>query len=188
MGLMTTTYGYSRVSTSEQRTDMQEDALTKAGAAQIFQDHGVSGTTPALDRGGFCALAARVKTGDTVLVYSLSRLGRNTLDILTTVKNFDDRGVKVRSVTEGFDTSTPMGRAMLSIMATFAQLEREITAERIKDGIEAAKSRGAVCGRKAKDHGPAKAMLSRGDSTASVVEATGLSAATVRRIAKSLRG
>lgn len=180
------TWGYARVSTAEQSTDLQRDALRAAGAAEIVTDDGTSGTVPARDRAGFSGLAEMLRPGDTVVVYSLSRLGRSTLDVLTTVQWLDRQGVHLRSLTEALDTATPMGRAMLTIMAAIAQLERDMCAERTRDGIAAARARGARPGRPALDHSAAEAALRSGQTVAQVCGATGLSESTVRRVAKKL--
>jgi DNA invertase Pin-like site-specific DNA recombinase len=144
-----TTYGYARVSTDAQSIALQLDALGKAGVSPeaTFTDEGVSGALPARERPAMAALLVHLRRGDTLVTYSLSRLGRNTLDVLTLVRDLEARGVSLRSLTEGFDTSTPMGRAMLGIMAVLAQLERETTLERVHAGIAAAKARGVKTGR-----------------------------------------
>lgn len=140
-------YGYARVSTDTQDTALQTDALIAAGVADIFEDHGVSGTTEAASRPGFSACLARLRPGDTLVVYSLSRLGRSMLDVMTTVQTLNAAGIVVRSVTEPFDTGSPMGRAMAGMLAVFSQLERDLISERTKAGLAAAKSRGKKLGR-----------------------------------------
>lgn len=182
------TFGYARVSTAEQTTDLQRDALRAAGAVEVIADDATSGTTAARDRAGFAGLAEMLQPGDTVVVYSLSRLGRSTLDVLTTVQWLDRQGVHLRSLTEKLDTGSPMGRAMLTIMAAIAQLERDMCAERTRDGIAAARARGARPGRPALDHSAAEAALLSGQTVAQVCESTGLSESTVRRVAKKLAG
>lgn len=181
-----TIFGYARVSTAEQTTALQTDALRAAGAVEIVTDDATSGTTPARDRAGFSGLWDMLQPGDTVVIYALSRLGRSTLDVLSTVQALDARGVALVSVTEKLDTSSPMGRAMLTIMAAIAQLERDMLSERTRDGIAAARARGAKPGRPRLDSRQAEQWLREGYPVHEVVMATGLSESTVRRIQKRL--
>ena len=116
--------GYARVSTIDQNPQLQLDALNDAGAARIFTDHGVSGSTanrPELD-----ACIDHLREGDVLTVWKLDRLGRNTQQhVLTVVDELTSRGIGFRSLTEGLHTEGAMGKAMLTIMAAFAQLERD---------------------------------------------------------------
>jgi putative DNA-invertase from lambdoid prophage Rac len=144
-----TLHAYVRVSTDAQDTDLQLRALEGFGVpmANVYTDRAISGKVPSAERPGVVKLLARASRGDTVVVYSLSRLGRSTLDVLTVLQTLDAQGVHFRSLTEAFDTTTPMGRAMLGIMAVLAQLEREMLVERTNAGIAAAKARGVRFGR-----------------------------------------
>lgn len=182
-----TTYGYVRVSTDNQTTDSQILALVRAGveSRHIESDDGVSGMVPAMERPGFACLLASVKRGDTVVVYSLSRVGRSTLDVLTMVNTLVARGVTFRSLTEPFDTSTPIGVAMLSILAAFAQLERDMTVERTKAGLAAAKARGVTFGPKvdpARRDAVLAALARHGQNASRVARELGLPLTSVRRI------
>ncbi|MFB5668820.1 recombinase family protein, partial [Shigella sonnei] len=89
---------------------------------------------------------AYAREGDTVVVVAVDRLGRDTIDVLSTVKALQAKGVTVISLREGFDLSSAMGEAMLGIMSTLAQLERSLIAERRKAGIERAKAEGVHMG------------------------------------------
>lgn len=140
--------GYSRVSTQDQNTHLQRDALLAAGIDEeyLYEDHGVSGTResrPALDE---CIRSLR--EGDTLVVYSLSRLGRKVSHLAKMVEDLRDRGVSFRSLTEPFDTTSPMGFMFFNIMASIAQVERDLISERTKAGVEAARKRGRVGGRR----------------------------------------
>jgi len=115
--------GYARVSTVDQNPQLQLDALRDAGAIRTYTDHGVSGSTarrPELD-----ACLDHLRQGDILTVWKLDRLGRNTQHVLAVVDELTSRGIGFRSITEGVHTDGPMGKAMLTIMAAFAQLERD---------------------------------------------------------------
>lgn len=140
--------GYIRVSTTGadgQNGDLQEDALREAGVTKTFSDLGVSGSIA--KRPGLDSLLEYVREGDTVVVWKLDRLGRNTRHTLTQLADFAERRVGFRSLTEGLDTTGAMGRAMITIIAAFAELERDTIRERTVAGLAAAKARGKVGGR-----------------------------------------
>ena len=125
--------GYARVSTTDQNPQLQLDALQEAGATRIYTDHGVSGSTacrPQLD-----ACLDHLREGDVLTVWKLDRLGRNTQHVLAVVDQLTSRGIGFRSLTEGLHTDGPMGKAMLTIMAAFAQLERDTMIERTRAGL-----------------------------------------------------
>jgi DNA invertase Pin-like site-specific DNA recombinase len=100
-------YGYARVSTDDQKADLQHAALKKAGCQKVFTDDGISGATtqrPALLR---CTKA--MKRNDTLMVWKLDRLGRSLRDLIAMLDDLKHRGVKFRSITEAIDTDTPTG-------------------------------------------------------------------------------
>ena len=132
--------GYARVSTVDQNPRLQLDALNEAGAKRVFTDHGVSGSTacrPQLD-----ACLDHLREGDVLTVWKLDRLGRNTQHVLAVVDRLTSRRIGFRSLTEGLHTEGPMGKAMLTIMAAFAQLERDTMIERTRAGLAAAAANG----------------------------------------------
>jgi DNA invertase Pin-like site-specific DNA recombinase len=110
-----------------QTLDQQNEALAAAGVTKVFSDL-MSGARD--DRPGLAALLEYVREGDTVVVWKLDRLGRNTLHILETVKALTDRGVSLVSVTDGIDSSTPAGRMMIGVLGSLAEYERELIKER----------------------------------------------------------
>jgi DNA invertase Pin-like site-specific DNA recombinase len=114
--------GYMRVSTVTQTLDQQQAALRTAGVAKTFSDIMSGGRD---DRPGLAELMAYVREGDTVVVWKLDRLGRNTLHILETVKALTDRGVTLVSTTDGIDSSTAAGRMMIGVLGSLAGYERE---------------------------------------------------------------
>lgn len=128
--------GYARVSTQDQNLQLQIDALKAAGAERIFSDQGVSGSKT--ERPQLTAALDHLRDGDVLTVWKLDRLGRNTRHVLEVVEDLEARGIGFRSLTEGMDTTGPMGKAMFTIMAAFAQLERDTTIERTKAGLAVA--------------------------------------------------
>lgn len=137
--------GYARVSTSEQVLDRQTDALTEVGCERVFTDHGISGLVSS--RPGLDACLDYLRPGDTLVVQSLDRLGRRTAELLRLVEDLATRGVSLRILSLGIDTATPAGQMVLSIMAALSQMERDVLAERTRQGLAAARARGRVGGR-----------------------------------------
>ncbi|HRC26979.1 MAG TPA: recombinase family protein [Alphaproteobacteria bacterium] len=140
-------YGYGRVSTDEQLHDLQVNALLRAGVehSRLYLDKmsGVSRVRPALDR-----VLGLLREGDEFIVWKLDRLGRTSGFLINLVDDLTRRGVRFRSLTEAMDMGTPMGRGMFGICAVFAQIERDMIAERTREGLRAARERGVVLGRK----------------------------------------
>ena len=139
--------GYARVSTSDQTTDLQVRALQAAGCTRIYQDLGVSGSTPRQKRPQLREALRELQTGDTLVIWKLDRLGRSVLDLVTLLNDLRVRGIRIRSLTEDLDTETIMGRAMLHMCALFAEVERDLIVERTKEGHRAARARGSRFGR-----------------------------------------
>jgi DNA invertase Pin-like site-specific DNA recombinase len=175
--------GYARVSTTDQNPEFQLDALREAGAARIFTDHGVSGSRPR--RPELDACLDHLRDGDVLTVWKLDRLGRNTQHVLAVVEDLTSRGIGFRSLTEGLHTEGPMGTAMLTIMAAFAQLERDTTIERTRAGLVAAAANGRKGGRprKVDDAAAAKArqLKKKGIAVTDIAKLLGVSRATVYR-------
>ncbi len=175
--------GYARVSTTDQNPQLQLDALHEAGATRIFTDHGVSGSTacrPELD-----ACLDHLRKGDVLTVWKLDRLGRNTRHVLAVVDQLASRGIGFRSLTEGLHTEGPMGTAMLTIMAAFAQLERDTMIERTRAGLVAAAANGRKGGRPRKvddaDAAKARQLREKGIAVTDIAKMLGVSRATVYR-------
>jgi DNA invertase Pin-like site-specific DNA recombinase len=137
--------GYARCSTQEQNLDLQHRALEQAGVQRVFSDRGVSGSVT--ERPQLNACLDHLREGDVLTVWKLDRLGRNTRHVLEVVEQLRSRKIGFRSLTEGLDTTGPMGTALLTIMAAFAQLERDTIIERTRAGLEAAKTNGRHGGR-----------------------------------------
>ncbi|MCA1704485.1 MAG: recombinase family protein [Actinobacteria bacterium] len=138
------TLGYARVSTDHQSLDQQHDALSAAGVDRVFTDK-ISGTRD--DRPGLAALLDYARDGDTVVVVALDRLGRSLARIVRTVETLRERGIMLRSLREGIDYSTPVGRMVAGIFASLAEYERELIHERAAVARQAARARGKQTGR-----------------------------------------
>ncbi len=136
--------GYARVSTADQRLDLQLDALERANCEKVFTDV-LSGAKA--DRPGLREALSWVREGDSIVVYRLDRLGRSLKDFLEVLEDLLKHGVNVRSIQEGIDTATPFGEAMAKVIVVFAEMERSWIRERTKSGLQAAKARGKLGGR-----------------------------------------
>ncbi|WP_413543167.1 recombinase family protein [Citricoccus nitrophenolicus] len=186
--------GYARVSTRGQETDRQEADLLGAGVRKddLYVDHGVSGARdkrPALDR---CLSALHER--DTLVITTLDRLGRSTEHMLKLTRELRERGVNLRVLNLGgdsVDTSTAMGKMMLTVMAGLAEMELEIKRERINDSVEKRRAKGGDLGGRRQTvsddviHGAAAAIAS-GTPAAQAARERGISRATLYRRAKEL--
>lgn len=141
--------GYARVSTEDQKMDLQVDALKNAGvsADYIFMEQisGVKSKRPELEN---CLRVLR--RGDVLVVWRLDRLGRSLLELVTIAQRLAEMEVELRSLTESIDTTTAGGRLVFNVFAAVAQFERDIISERTKAGLKAARLRGHKGGRKPK--------------------------------------
>lgn len=143
--------GYMRVSKSDgsQTTDLQLDALIEAGVAvqNIYQDY-ASGKLD--DRLGLDAALKALRTGDTLVLWKLDRLGRSLRHLVNVVHDLSQRGVGLKVLTghgASIDTTTPAGKLVFGIFASLAEFERELISERTRAGLASARSRGRVGGR-----------------------------------------
>ncbi|MET3114600.1 DNA invertase Pin-like site-specific DNA recombinase [Pedobacter sp. CG_S7] len=136
--------GYARVSTKEQNLNLQIEALEKAGCEIIFKET-ISGATkfrPELDR-----MIAQFRKSDELIVWKLDRLGRSLTHIIDLVLSLSEKGIIIKGLTDGVDTSTINGRLFLNIMASLAEYERELIRERTNAGLQSARARGRIGGR-----------------------------------------
>jgi len=136
--------GYARVSTKDQNLDLQIEALEKAGCKKIYQEK-ISGTTknrPELDK-----MIEQFREGDELYVWRLDRLGRSLKNIIDLVLSLSDKGIIIKGITDGVDTSTMNGRLFLNIMASLSEYERELIRERTNAGLQSARARGRLGGR-----------------------------------------
>lgn len=136
--------GYARVSTTDQRLDLQTDALTEAGCGRVFTDQmsGAKAERPGLDEA-----LSHARDGDTLVVWRLDRLGRSLGNLITLVNDLHERGVGFVSLQDSIDTTTAQGRFFFHVTGAFAELERNLIRERVQAGLEAARARGRKGGR-----------------------------------------
>ncbi|MBZ5480227.1 recombinase family protein [Bacillus sp. T_4] len=167
---------YARVSTDAQELHRQLDALEKEGYDKLIKEKytGTKKNRPELQR-----LLDIAREGDTVIVESISRLGRKTLDILSIIEELTNKGIIFISIKEKMDTTTPTGTAMLGMIAVIAQLERDMIVQRTKEGLESAKKRGVKLGRPKLDDQKVKDALNLYDegnhSIKDIIRITGIS-------------
>jgi DNA invertase Pin-like site-specific DNA recombinase len=172
-----------RVSTVAQTLDQQNAALAAAGVTKSFSDT-MSGARD--ERPGLVALMEYVREGDTVVVWKLDRLGRNTLHILETVKALTDRGVTLISTTDGIDSSTAAGRMMIGVLGSLAEYERELIKERTALKRAMSLANGTKFGRPKKAPDPvhiatARRMKDDGHVAKDIAKYLGVSRATLYR-------
>lgn len=177
---------YLRVSTTGQDTAQQLDQITAAGITpdRVFEDT-ASGRAGS-DRPGWRELAAWVRDGDTVVAVAVDRLGRSVREVAQTLHDLSERGIALRSLREGVDTGTPTGRAVVSIMASIAELEADLGRERRAASREARTARGLPATRPPKLDAAQEKRLIRlydsGEPVAELMSMFGVSRRTVFRI------
>lgn len=181
---MSIVFGYARVSTAGQSLDAQLDHLRAAGVddrhLRVEQASGRRTDRPIL-----AGLVEEMVDGDTVVVTKLDRLGRSMPHLVALVEDLDHRGVRLRSLSEAIDTSTPGGRFMVHMLAALAQMEADLIRERTVDGLAAARARGRVGGRPTvmtpERIAAARASYAGGQPVAQLARAFGVSISTIRR-------
>lgn len=175
-------YGYARVSTQQQELIRQLDMLKQYGCTEILTEK-ISGTKT--DRPELIRLKDKIRPGDTLVIESFSRLGRSTKDLIELVEYFENKGIKLISIKENFDTNTPQGKLMLTVFQAFSQFERDLIAQRTREGLSSARARGRKGGRpKVKEKNIEKALKlydSKEYSISEIVEMSGVSQATLYR-------
>ena len=137
--------GYARISTKDQNLSLQLEALDQAGCEKVYADK-TSGVKA--ERKEFNLALEVLREGDTLVVWKLDRLGRNVKNLVTLVERLEKKGINFKSLTDNIDTSTPAGRFFFHVMASLAQMERELMLERTRAGLDAARKRGRIGGRK----------------------------------------
>lgn len=136
--------GYARISTEDQKLDLQKDALKKVGCKEIFTDV-ISGAKT--KREGLDKLLNYARPGDTIVVWKLDRLGRSLQHLIETIKVLETRGIGFRSLQENIDTNTSGGKLVFHVFGALAEFERDLIRERTQAGLKAARARGRVGGR-----------------------------------------
>ncbi|MFQ7292698.1 MAG: recombinase family protein [Monoglobales bacterium] len=137
-------YGYARVSTTDQILDRQLDMLHDYGVNKIYSEK-ITGTRK--ERPELQKMLDNLDEGDTVVVESLSRLGRSTKNLIELMDLFNEKGVNLVSLKENIDTTTPTGKLLFTLISAISQFERDCLAERTKEGLAAARARGRKGGR-----------------------------------------
>lgn len=175
--------GYARVSTADQDLTLQLDALTKAGCEKLFTDK-ASGAK--INRPGLVEALRFARAGDTLVVWKLDRLGRSIQGLIALAADLSARKIDFRSLTDGFDTSTASGRLLFHILASVAEMERELVKERTIAGLAAAREKGGTGGGRKLAMTPdridtARKLLAAGDKPARVAKLLGVGLSTFYR-------
>ena len=137
--------GYARVSTQDQNLDLQTEALTKVGCKKIYNDK-ISGSRA--ERPGLTKALEMLREGDTLVVWKLDRLGRSVKNLVDLVGELHQQGIQFNILTDAIYTGTPSGRFFFHVMASLAEMERELTVERTRAGLEVARQLGRKGGRR----------------------------------------
>ena len=180
-----TVYGYARVSTVDQNLDRQKDALCAYGVDRLFCEKisGAKKSRPELDR-----MLSLLERGDSVVIESLSRLGRSVKNLSELMEMFNEKGIRLISLKESIDTTSATGRLLFTIISSLAAFERETLIERTNEGLAAARARGKLGGRPKTDETALKkaiALYQTGQySLADIQSMTGVSKSTLYRALK----
>lgn len=174
--------GYARVSTPDQSLELQIEALTRADCEKVFDDK-LCGSRA--ERPGLAKALEMLGEGDTLVVWKLDRLGRSVKNLVDLVGQLHKQGVQFKSLTDAIDTGTASGRSFFHVMASLAEMERELTVERICAGLEVARRLGRKGGRKRRMTDSkiesAKKLLANGMPPRDVAKDLGVSVPTLYR-------
>ena len=182
-------FGYARVSTEQQNLDRQLDMLQKYGVDFIYNGKmtGTKRNRPELEK-----LLERLTEGDTVVVESLSRLGRSTKDLIWLMETFNSKGVNLVSLKESIDTTTSTGKLLFTLMSAIAQFERDVIADRTREGLNSARARGRKGGRPRTDSEKLRKAIklynTQQYSLAEIEDMTGVKRSTLYRGIRSKNG
>jgi putative DNA-invertase from lambdoid prophage Rac len=189
---MTRTFAYCRVSTDDQTTDNQVREIASAGFAvepQRVVAETVSGSVAAMERKGFARLVDRLEAGDVLIVTKLDRLGRNAMDVRSTVETLAKAGVRVHCLAlGGIDLTSPAGKMTMGVITAVAEFERDLLIERTQAGLSRVKAEGKPLGRPAALNSEQQADIRRrraeGQSLGALAAAYKVSRAAIQRIEK----
>ena len=176
------TYGYARVSTTDQNLDRQQDALYNYGIDKLYCEKlsGTKKSRPELDR-----LLKDLREGDTVVIESLSRLGRSVKNLSELMEIFNEKKIRLVSLKETIDTTSSTGRLLFTILSSLAQFERDVLVERTNEGLAAARARGRMGGRPRTDEKVIQKAVAlyrtRQYTVSEIVDITGISKSTLYR-------
>lgn len=179
-------FAYTRVSKTEQNPENQKHEIQQSGLNVDFwfSDHGVSGSTHASSRPEFQKLLTQIRSGETLVVSKLDRLGRDAIDVGTTVKMLQERNIKVIVLAlGGTDLTSPAGKMLMTMLSAVAEMERDLLIERTQAGLARAKAEGKKLGRKPKTNDDQKDIirqrLNEGVSVSQLARDYGISRASV---------
>ena len=190
---MARTFAYCRVSTADQTTDNQareiEGAGFKVDTKRIIAET-VSGSVAAMERKGFAKLVDRLEAGDILIVTKLDRLGRNAMDVRSTVDSLAQKGVKVHCLAlGGVDLTSAAGKMTMGVIAAVAEFERDLLVERTQAGLSRAKAEGKTLGRPSaltgEQHDAIRVKRSQGPSLGALATEYGVSRAAIQRVEKA---
>jgi putative DNA-invertase from lambdoid prophage Rac len=192
---MTRVFAYCRVSKAEQTTDNQVQEIAASGFlvnGQRIVTETVSGSVAAMERKGFLALLNKLESGDVLVVTKLDRLGRNAMDVRSTVERLAGLGVRVHCLAlGGSDLTSPAGKMIMTVIAAMAEFERDLLVERTQSGLARAKSQGKTLGRpQSLGEAAIKAVLARlaqGEAVAALAREFGTSRQSIMRIRQSVQ-
>jgi DNA invertase Pin-like site-specific DNA recombinase len=173
--------GYMRVSTAEQNLGLQRDALDRAGCERLYEDICSGAVT---DRPGLAKALDQLRTGDALVVWKLDRIGRSLKHVVELVDGLQKRGIGLKVLTGGIDTTSSTGRLVFGIFATLAEFERALIKERTMAGLMAARARGRAGGRprlmtRTKLRTAMTMMAERNNAAIDVAEQLGISLSTL---------
>ena len=187
---MTRVFAYCRVSTADQTTDNQVQEIAASGflvnGPRIVTET-VSGSVAAMERKGFLVLLNKLESGDVLVVTKLDRLGRNAMDVRSTVERLAALGVRVHCLAlGGSDLTSPAGKMIMTVIAAMAEFERDLLIERTQSGLARAKSQGKTLGRpQSLGEAAIKAVVARlalGEAVAALARELGTSRQSIMRI------
>jgi putative DNA-invertase from lambdoid prophage Rac len=187
---MSRVFAYCRVSTSEQTTDNQVQEIASAGfdvTSKRTIVETVSGSVAASERRGFGQLLSKLEDGDVLVVTKLDRLGRNAMDVRSTIEALTGMGVRVHCLAlGGVDLTSPAGKMTMGVIAAVAEFERDLLIERTQSGLARARVEGKIFGRPRSISGPAvehvRSRLAAGETVSAIAKAYKTSRQTIMRI------
>ncbi len=184
---MSRTFAYCRVSTTGQTTENQVQEIKAAGfdlQPQRIIEETISGSTSTSERAGFNKLLERMESGDVLVVTKLDRLGRNAIDVQSTVELLENKGIRVHCLAlGGVDLTSAAGKMTMGVLAAVAQFERDLLIERTQAGLERAKAEGKILGRPKKATAEmVGSMKSQQKSQSQAATELGISLSTVKRL------
>lgn len=191
---MSRVFAYCRVSTTDQTTDNQVQEIASAGfqvTPQRTVTETVSGSVAASQRAGFGLLMNKLESGDVLVVTKLDRLGRDAMDVRSTVEALTGLGVRVHCLAlGGVDLTSPAGKMTMGVIAAVAEFERDLIVERTQAGLARAKSQGKTLGRPQSlnedQTGLVRERLAKGEAVAAIARDLGTSRQTVMRVREAV--